>query len=113
MHSNTDTDNEDNATLPCSGQSSRTRKAPNYLNDFVMYNAKETGGASGVEECKTPTTVKEALASTESKMWQRAMEEEIENLQNTQTWELFTKPAGVKLITSRWLFRKKKDEAGY
>ncbi|GBM65506.1 Retrovirus-related Pol polyprotein from transposon TNT 1-94 [Araneus ventricosus] len=53
----------------------------------------------------------EALASAESKIWQRAVEEGIENLQIIQTWELVTKPAGVKLIASRWLFRKKKDEA--
>ncbi|GBN36305.1 hypothetical protein AVEN_177818-1 [Araneus ventricosus] len=52
MHSNADTDNEDNAILPCSGQSSRTRtrKAPYYLNDFVLCNAKATGCAPEVEE---------------------------------------------------------------
>ncbi|GBM65155.1 hypothetical protein AVEN_185792-1 [Araneus ventricosus] len=47
MHSNTDTDN---AILSCSDQSSRTRtrKSPNYLNDFVLHNAKETGYAPEV-----------------------------------------------------------------
>ncbi|GBM19539.1 hypothetical protein AVEN_108007-1 [Araneus ventricosus] len=71
MHYNINTDYEDNALLPCRGQSSRnrTRKVPNYLNDFVLYSAKETGCAPEVEECKTPTTVKEALASNESKIY--------------------------------------------
>lgn len=45
-------------------------------------------------------------------MWQEAMKSEIENLQQAQTWELVPKPSNTKLITSRWIFRKKKDEAG-
>ncbi|GBN44502.1 Retrovirus-related Pol polyprotein from transposon RE1 [Araneus ventricosus] len=40
------------------------------------------------------------------------MNEEITNLTQAQTWELTTKPLGVRIISSRWLFRKKKDEAG-
>ncbi|GBM19525.1 Retrovirus-related Pol polyprotein from transposon TNT 1-94 [Araneus ventricosus] len=97
MHYNTDINVENNAILPCSGQSSRniTRNVPNYLKDFVLYSAKETGCAPEVEKCKIPTTVKEALASNEGK---------------TQTWDIVTKTAGVKLITSRLLCRKKKDE---
>ncbi|GBL62304.1 hypothetical protein AVEN_460-1, partial [Araneus ventricosus] len=42
-------------------------------------------------------------------MWRRAMEEENENLQNTQTWELVTKPEGIKFIISKWLFPTEMD----
>lgn len=38
------------------------------------------------------------------------MDGEVEKLRFTKTWELVTKSSNTKLITSRWIFRKKKGE---
>ncbi|GBO23507.1 hypothetical protein AVEN_48778-1 [Araneus ventricosus] len=81
-------------------------------------NAKEcvlVGHPEGVKGYKLWYMKKKSFFTVEmksSKMWRRAMEEENENLQNTQPWELVTKPEGIKFIISKWLFRKKMDEAG-
>lgn len=91
----------------------RTIKPPKHLNDYIVYNARES-------ECltvskgpnKEPSTVREALMSEEAEMWKQAMEEEIGNLQRAQTWELVPRPPNTKVITSRWIFRKKRDNEG-
>lgn len=62
------------------------------------------------QEDRDPITVKEALASPETNQWQKAMNKEIENLWHVQTCKLVTKLLDTKLITSRWIFRKKKYE---
>ncbi|GBL74308.1 Retrovirus-related Pol polyprotein from transposon TNT 1-94 [Araneus ventricosus] len=74
--------------------------------------AKETPPARPKQEDRDPVTVKEALSSPEANLWRKTINEEITNLTQAQTWELITKPPGMRIIPSRWLFRKKKDEAG-
>lgn len=92
--------------------STRTIKAPERLNDYVLYNAKEISSLYPNQMNKDPITVKEALASPEANLWQKAMEEEIGNLQKAQTWELVPRPPSAKVITSKWVFRKKRDNEG-
>lgn len=86
----------------------RTINLPKHLEDYYLYSVQEIKQP----EDKDPVTVKDALQSSEADMWKKAMNEEIKNLAQAQTWELTTKPPGVKVIPCRWLFRKKKDEAG-
>lgn len=90
------------------GKTARPVNPPKHLEDYYLYNAQEI---HQYDE-KNPVTVKEALKSPEADMWKKAMNEEISNLTQAETWELTTKPPGVKIIPSRWLFCKKKDETG-
>ncbi|KFM72654.1 Retrovirus-related Pol polyprotein from transposon TNT 1-94, partial [Stegodyphus mimosarum] len=86
----------------------RKTKIPKHFEDFYLYDAQEIQQS----EEKDPVTLKDVLKSPEADMWLKAMEEEIQNLTQAQTWELTTKPQGAKVIPFRWLFRKKKDEIG-
>lgn len=90
-------------------RSNRKRKPKTYYGDPILYKvtSKELPDTN-IE--KDPANVKEALKTPEAEMWQKAMDEEVENLRRAQTWELVTKPPNTKLITSRWIFRKKKGE---
>ncbi|KFM59138.1 Retrovirus-related Pol polyprotein from transposon TNT 1-94, partial [Stegodyphus mimosarum] len=86
----------------------RKTKIPKHFEDFYLYNAQEVQQSEG----KDPVTLKDVLKSPKADMWLKAMEEEIQNLTQAQTWELTTKPQGAKVIPSRWLLHKKKDEIG-
>ena len=90
----------------------RNTKLPEHLKDYILYNAEEVHSTNLQQENRIPVTVKEALTSPEADMWKRAMDEEIGNLKRSQTWELVTKPPKTKLITSKWIFCKKKNETG-
>ena len=59
-----------------------------------------------------PQTRKDAMASTEWKQWERAMQEEYNSLLENQTWEIVDRPADRKVLTGRWVFKRKLGSDG-
>ncbi|KAJ4703438.1 Retrovirus-related Pol polyprotein from transposon TNT 1-94 [Melia azedarach] len=57
-----------------------------------------------------PSTYKEAVTCTESTQWLAAMGDEIESLHKNQTWELTKRPRDRKIITCKWVYKKKEGE---
>ena len=45
-----------------------------------------------------PATYAEAMADTDSELWQEAMKSEIESMKENQVWNLIDPPDGVKTI---------------
>jgi hypothetical protein len=43
--------------------------------------------------------------SEDSKLWKKAMVEEMDALDNNEAWDIVEFPAGRKLIGSKWLFK--------
>lgn len=54
-----------------------------------------------------PATYEEAIKCKESQKWIKAMKEEIESLLKNGTWILVVNPRTQKLISCKWLFKKK------
>ena len=54
-----------------------------------------------------PSTYKEAVTCSESTQWIAAMGDEMESLQKNKTWELVKRPLDRKIITCKWVFKKK------
>ncbi|CAI7819549.1 unnamed protein product, partial [Closterium sp. NIES-53] len=67
---------------------------------------------SPVEMPGEPATLKEALESSDSEEWKKAMESELKSIEENGTWELVELPEGRKAITSTWLFKIKSDVDG-
>ncbi|KAJ4723126.1 Retrovirus-related Pol polyprotein from transposon TNT 1-94 [Melia azedarach] len=57
-----------------------------------------------------PSTYKEAVTCTESTQWLAAMGDEIESLHKNQTWELTNRPRDRKIVTCKWVYKKKEGE---
>ena len=58
-----------------------------------------------------PNTFEEALNSSESKEWQRAMNSEIECLKKNNTWVVIDKPQNKKIIDVKWVYKRKSDDS--
>jgi hypothetical protein len=58
-------------------------------------------------------SIKDALARPEAHEWKRAMETKIKQLEHLNTWELVYPPAGVNVINSGFVYRKKRDNRGH
>ncbi|MCF7184084.1 hypothetical protein L3H42_11345, partial [Corynebacterium sp. MC-13] len=58
-----------------------------------------------------PSTYKEAVTCTESAQWLAAMGDEMESLHKNKTWDLVQRPPGRKIITCKWVFKKKEGMA--
>ena len=59
-----------------------------------------------------PQTVKEALNSDERDKWRKAIDDELEQLQEKGTWRLEELPEGREAVGCKWIFLRKKDENG-
>jgi len=59
-----------------------------------------------------PRTVREAVNSEDSKLWENAMVEEMDALDKNEAWDIVELPAGRKVVGSKWLFKKKFNAEG-
>lgn len=56
-----------------------------------------------------PKTLKEVMQSRFKNEWLAAMKEELKTIEENETWELTSLPAGRKAIGSKWVFKTKYD----
>ena len=59
-----------------------------------------------------PQTRNAAVKSPESAEWEKAMQYEVDKIQENNTWDLVPRPSHKPVIQARWVFAKKKDQHG-
>ena len=64
---------------------------------------------NSVEQSDTtePASVLEALSSSEKKEWKKAMESEMQSIEENDVWELVELPEGKRVVGSKWVFKCK------
>ena len=83
-------------------RSSRERRKPDYYG--VRVTVADTSG--------DPTSLKEALASSDKTKWVNAMEKEMESLHVNEVWDLVELPKDKKTVGSKWVFKTKRSANG-
>lgn len=78
-------------------RSRRNIKPPDYLTNFEL----------NLTECYVPTTYEEAVKGENSLKWKEAITEELQALEDNNTWEIMKLPPKKTTIGSRWVFRIK------
>jgi hypothetical protein len=63
-------------------------------------------------ELLIPQHVGEALASPQREYWKQAMQEELDAIEECDTYDVVRKPEGAKVIPLLWVFALKTDEFG-
>ena len=61
---------------------------------------------------QSPQSVEEAVQGTHSEKWKKAMESEMDSLKENGVYEIVDRPAGKKVVKSKWVFRVKTNELG-
>ena len=61
---------------------------------------------------QSPQSVLEAMQGLHSEKWKRAMESEMDSLKENGVYEIVDRPAGKKVVKSKWVFRVKTNELG-
>ena len=65
------------------------------------------------EEAKQcPKTVEEALQGSHSEKWRKAMGSEMDSLKEDGVYEIVDRPAGKKMVKSKWVLCVKTNELG-
>ncbi|GBN11683.1 Retrovirus-related Pol polyprotein from transposon TNT 1-94 [Araneus ventricosus] len=63
-------------------------------------------------EFSNPDFYASAMASNDADKWKQAMDEEMNSLQENETWDLVELPQGNKVITYHWVLRIKTKSDG-
>ncbi|KAG3118187.1 hypothetical protein PI124_g3546 [Phytophthora idaei] len=61
---------------------------------------------------KDPKNYREAMKDPRVEKWKQAIREEVEALEQNDTWELVKKPRDAKLLQTKWVFKLKKHADG-
>lgn len=77
-----------------------TRYGFEYMVAYALQVAKEV-------DPHEPSTYKEVVTGIKFSQWLAAMGDEMKSLENNQTWELARRLPGRKVVTCKWLFKKK------
>lgn len=59
-----------------------------------------------------PESLEEAISSSQSAKWLKAMEEERDSLAKNGTWTLTDLPRDKRALDTKWIFKTKQDDAG-
>ena len=63
-----------------------------------------------INEFKEPQSYEEAINSHEKDLWLKAMEKELQTLNTNNTWSIVDLPANNKPISTRWVYKIKKND---
>jgi hypothetical protein len=50
---------------------------------------------------------------SKDEFWNKAMNEELDQIENNDTWELVPRPTNKNVIGTKWVFRNKLNEYGH
>src|ERR1700678_874687 len=92
--------------LPTQNDADVADWATNAIDEYAL--AAETADSEALE----PQSLSEAKSRPDWKLWEKAIEEELETLRAAGTWKLENAPEGVNVVGSTWVFKAKKDAAG-
>ena len=65
-----------------------------------------------ITEYGEPSCYQEAVGDADSKIWKKAMEEELDSLAKNNTWDLVELPEGRSVVGCKWVFKLKRKVDG-
>ena len=76
------------------------------------FEIKEEAFMIASQDDDEPKTVQEAISSSVSDEWMKAMNDEIESMRTNQVWDLVDLPSGHKAIGNKWVLKIKRKADG-
>ena len=101
-------DESRNESLP----SSKRPLPPPKLTRLAKKTAMARGSAMVASSAKQPDSYHDIQKCMDREQWEQACDAEINALQELKVFDVVNRPAGVKPLTSKWVFELKKDPQG-
>jgi hypothetical protein len=77
---------------------------------YLAIKEEEEKDEAPTADIKEPNSYKDAIASQERDLWLKAMDKEISTLKANNTWTLMDLPPNTKPISTRWVYKIKKND---
>lgn len=106
---------EQSGTSGSANRTGRNVQKPSWMKDYVceglsmIIEQEENEVMALVVVAEDPETFEEAA---KYEKWRKAMEAEMQSINDNNTWELVDVPAGVKVIGVKWVYKTKLNEKG-
>src|SRR5437762_5381688 len=89
------------------------KRGTRFANETCDKPRKAVAKLSRILKPDEPRTFREAVKHPmHSKEWRKAIQEEFDSIIRNGTWKLVPRPKGQKVVSSKWVFKYKKDEFG-
>lgn len=85
------------------------RRQPALEDHAELRRSTRLQHAAMIATSEEPSNYKEAIASNDAESWIAAMQEELSSLQNQKVYEIVERTAGMRCVTSKWVFKVKFD----
>jgi hypothetical protein len=89
----------------------RRRNNPKYMEDYVLEPELSNISKCAVDYCyrvaDIPRTYEEAVSSSQSEQWHKAMDEEMKSLKDNDTYDLVPPVEGRSVVGGRWVYAVK------
>lgn len=95
--------------LELNRRSGRNRRVPVWFQD---YDTEPSAMLVDTSSNDVPLSFKGIYGREDEECWMRAIHEELDSLRANETWDVVQQPPNVKVITSKWIFKKKFDKDG-
>ena len=114
QHDNNDDNSSNDGTIK--RRSKRKRKEVFTLSEDDFAAAASTNTSLNkkvrIVEPDEPSSYEQAIKSSESVHWKAAIDREIKSLSKNNTWTVLKKNDTMNLVTTKWVFKKKRNEHG-
>ena len=98
--------------MPTIRRSSRVVQPPSRLTYSKLGVQEALVAYCNIAELSTPRNLKEALEGDDKLKWKEEIDNEIESLEENETWELVDLPKERKPIGVKWVFKIKENSEG-
>ena len=78
--------------------------------DYIIFLQEHEDDIGVMED--DPINFHQAMQSSNSQKWIKAMNEEIKSMKDNDVWDLVSLPEGTKPIGCKWIFKTKRDSMG-
>ncbi|GMF51860.1 unnamed protein product [Phytophthora fragariaefolia] len=106
-----DDEDEDSGAGASFRRSTRIRRQNVRLGDYEL-EIPESLVIHAVNTILEPTSVNAAMNAEDADKWIEALYNEFGELLRNNTWELVERPKGAKVLTSKWVFVRKRNAGG-
>ncbi|TYK10608.1 gag/pol protein [Cucumis melo var. makuwa] len=96
----------------CGPMNVKAREGYEYFISFIDDYSSEAQFIIPDDGIEDPLTFKQAMNDVDSDQWIKAMDLEMESMYSNSVWTLVDQPNDVRPIGCKWIYKRKRDQAG-
>ena len=95
------------------GRPRRSARPPARFDEYLMYDPENDDIETFSAVCgDSPISYDQCMSSSDASSWKEAMKNEVDALNENDTWKLVSMPKDRKVVGGKWVYKIKRDSKG-